>query len=85
MLRTLAPAALIALLSAAALAAGCRRRRPEAVRIAFKPGSLAAPVMLAIEMGATASDVKLTIHPHPTLSEMMHEAVLAADGRPLHI
>ena len=26
-----------------------------------------------------------TVFPHPTLSEMMHEAVLAADGRVLHI
>jgi len=25
------------------------------------------------------------VFPHPTLSEMMHEAVLAAYGRPLHI
>jgi len=26
-----------------------------------------------------------TVFPHPTLSEMLHEAVLAAYGRPLHI
>jgi dihydrolipoamide dehydrogenase len=26
-----------------------------------------------------------TNFPHPTLSEMMHESVLAAYGRPLHI
>jgi dihydrolipoamide dehydrogenase len=26
-----------------------------------------------------------TVFPHPTLSEMMHESVLAAYGRPLHI
>ena len=26
-----------------------------------------------------------TVFPHPTLSEMMHEAVLAADGRVIHI
>jgi dihydrolipoamide dehydrogenase len=25
------------------------------------------------------------VFPHPTLSEMLHEAVLAAYGRPLHI
>src|SRR5690349_17097001 len=30
-------------------------------------------------------DFVRTIFPHPTLSEMMHEAVLAADGRVLHI
>ena len=31
-------------------------------------GELIAEGVLAIEMGATASDVKLTIHPHPTLT-----------------
>ncbi|MFL6729904.1 MAG: dihydrolipoyl dehydrogenase [Sphingomicrobium sp.] len=30
-------------------------------------------------------DFAQTVFPHPTLSEMMHEAVLAADGRVLHI
>jgi dihydrolipoyl dehydrogenase len=34
---------------------------------------------------ATDAELRATIFPHPTLSEMMHEAVLAADGRPLHI
>jgi dihydrolipoamide dehydrogenase len=33
----------------------------------------------------TDAELQATIFPHPTLSEMMHEAVLAADGRPLHI
>jgi dihydrolipoamide dehydrogenase len=33
----------------------------------------------------TETELERTIFPHPTLSEMMHEAVLAADGRPLHI
>ena len=35
---------------------------------------------VAIEMGAVAHDLSLTIHPHPTLSEMMKEAVLDAYG-----
>ena len=30
-------------------------------------------------------DFVQTVFPHPTLSEMMHEAVLAAEGRVLHI
>ena len=30
-------------------------------------------------------DFAQTVFPHPTLSEMMHEAVLAADGKVLHI
>ena len=33
----------------------------------------------------TDQDLAHTIFPHPTLSEMMHEAVLAADGGALHI
>jgi dihydrolipoamide dehydrogenase len=33
----------------------------------------------------TDQDLAHTIFPHPTLSEMMHEAVLAADGIALHI
>jgi dihydrolipoamide dehydrogenase len=33
----------------------------------------------------TDAELAATIFPHPTLSEMMHEAVLAAEGRPLHI
>ncbi|MBS0276441.1 MAG: dihydrolipoyl dehydrogenase [Proteobacteria bacterium] len=33
----------------------------------------------------TDAELAHTIFPHPTLSEMLHEAVLAADGRPLHI
>lgn len=32
-----------------------------------------------------AEDFIHTVFPHPTLSEMMHESVLAADGRALHI
>jgi dihydrolipoamide dehydrogenase len=33
----------------------------------------------------TEAELQHTIFPHPTLSEMMHESVLAADGRALHI
>jgi dihydrolipoamide dehydrogenase len=37
-------------------------------------GDLIAEGVLAIEMGALAKDVALTIHPHPTLSETIMEA-----------
>ena len=37
-------------------------------------GELIAEGVLAIEMGATASDLKMTIHPHPTLSETLMES-----------
>jgi dihydrolipoamide dehydrogenase len=40
---------------------------------------------IARNLEATEAELQTTIFPHPTLSEMMHESVLAADGRPLHI
>ena len=40
---------------------------------------------IARTLEATDSELQASVFPHPTLSEMMHEAVLAADGRPLHI
>ncbi|MGQ0741600.1 MAG: dihydrolipoyl dehydrogenase [Alphaproteobacteria bacterium] len=40
---------------------------------------------VARTLEATEAELMATVFPHPTLSEMMHEAVLAADGRPLHI
>jgi dihydrolipoamide dehydrogenase len=46
---------------------------------------LAAEAALAVEMGATAEDVALTIAPHPTLSEAIAEAAMGATGRPLHV
>jgi dihydrolipoamide dehydrogenase len=35
-------------------------------------------------MAATAEDLALTVHAHPTLAEAMFEAALAATGHPLH-
>src|SRR5574338_1437151 len=40
---------------------------------------------LAIEMGAVVEDLRLTIHPHPTLSEAVMEAAAAALGEAVHI
>jgi dihydrolipoamide dehydrogenase len=40
---------------------------------------------LAIEMGAVAQDVNLTVHPHPTLSEALREATAAAIGEAVHV
>ena len=37
-------------------------------------GELIAEGVLAIEMGATATDLKLSIHPHPTLTETVMES-----------
>ncbi|BAU56531.1 dihydrolipoamide dehydrogenase of pyruvate dehydrogenase complex [Halorhodospira halochloris] len=43
-------------------------------------GELIAEVVLAIEMGAEAHDIGLTVHPHPTLSETVAMAAEAAAG-----
>jgi dihydrolipoamide dehydrogenase len=43
-------------------------------------GDLISEVMLAIEMGADAADIGMTIHPHPTLSETVAMAAEAFDG-----
>ena len=48
-------------------------------------GELIAEGVLAIEMGATASDVKLTIHAHPTLSETVMEAAEQFFGTATHV
>jgi dihydrolipoamide dehydrogenase len=40
--------------------------------------------VIARQMEATEEDLMATIFPHPTLSEMMHEATLAAYGRAIH-
>ncbi len=48
-------------------------------------GELIAEGVLAIEMGATAEDMKLTIHPHPTLSETVMEAAEVFFGQATHV
>ena len=48
-------------------------------------GELIAEGVLAIEMGATAEDLKLTIHPHPTLSETLMEAAEVFFGQSTHV
>ncbi|NVB36925.1 dihydrolipoyl dehydrogenase [Pseudenhygromyxa sp. WMMC2535] len=40
---------------------------------------------LAIEMGAFAEDIALTIHPHPTLGEAVMEAAKHAIGEAIHV
>jgi len=43
-------------------------------------GDLIAEVGLAIEMGANAADISLTVHPHPTLSETVAMAAEMYEG-----
>ncbi len=47
-------------------------------------GELIAEAVLAMEFSASAEDIQRTIHAHPTLSEALHEASLAADKRAIH-
>ena len=45
---------------------------------------LIAEAVAAMEFGAASEDIARICHAHPTLSEVMHEAALAVDKRPLH-
>jgi dihydrolipoamide dehydrogenase len=47
--------------------------------------ALIAEAALAIEMGATAEDIALTVHTHPTLPESVMEAAEAVHGMAVHI
>ena len=57
---------------------GCHIVGPEA-------GTLIAEIALAMEFGGSAEDIARTCHAHPTLNEVVKEAALAVDGRPIHI
>jgi len=48
-------------------------------------GELIAEGVLAIEMAANVTDLKLTIHPHPTLSETLMEAAEVFFGQSTHM
>lgn len=48
--------------------------------VGVKAGELIAEAVLALEMGADAHDIGLTIHPHPTLSETLNFAAEVAEG-----
>jgi len=46
---------------------------------------LIAEMGLALDQELTREELHATIHAHPTLSEVIHEAALAAEGRAIHI
>jgi len=48
-------------------------------------GELIAEAVLALEMGATAEDLKATIHAHPTLSETVMESAEVFFGHSTHL
>lgn len=48
-------------------------------------GEMISEAVVAIEMGASVTDLKLSIHPHPTLSETLMEAAELYFGQCTHI
>ena len=57
---------------------GCHMIGPNA-------SEMIAEIVLAFEYRASADDIGMTVHAHPTLSEVTKEAALATLGRALHI
>lgn len=51
----------------------------------YEASDLIAEATLCIEMGGTVSDIGLTVHPHPTLSETFMEAAHVVEGHAIHI
>jgi dihydrolipoamide dehydrogenase len=56
------------------------RRLIGAAMAGVNAGELIAETVLALEMGADAADIGLTVHPHPTLSETVFFAAEIAEG-----
>ena len=52
--------------------------------IGANASELISEAVTAMEFGAVSEDIARICHAHPTLSEVMHEAALAVDKRPLH-
>ena len=48
-------------------------------------GNMIAEAVIAMEFGASAEDIALTCHAHPTETEAMREAAMAAFGKPIHM
>jgi dihydrolipoamide dehydrogenase len=48
-------------------------------------GELVSEAVVGIEMGASAADLALSIHPHPTLSETLMEAAEVHLGQSTHL
>ena len=53
--------------------------------IGASAADLVQQAVIAMEFGASAEDLALTVFSHPTLSEGVHEAALAALGHAIHI
>lgn len=46
---------------------------------------LLAEPLLAVNLEATIAEIDMTVHPHPTLSEAIKEAAMAATGQAIHL
>lgn len=55
-----------------------------AVIVGHRASELIAEPVSVMAMGGCAGDIALTIHGHPTLSEITREAAMSLTGRPLH-
>jgi dihydrolipoamide dehydrogenase len=53
--------------------------------ISAQASEMIAEAVIAMEFGASAEDLGLTMFAHPTLSEGLHEAALAVSGHAIHI
>jgi dihydrolipoamide dehydrogenase len=53
--------------------------------VGVEAGEMIAEAMLALEMGATAKDIALTMHAHPTLAETIGEAAEWVEGHGVHM
>ena len=53
--------------------------------VGYQASDLIAEAALAIELGATAEDIALTVHAHPTWPESMMEAAEAVHNKAIHI
>ena len=56
----------------------------EAYRGVHKGTELIAEMGLALDQELTIDEIHATIHAHPTMSEVIHEATLAAEGHAIH-
>ncbi|ODA93769.1 dihydrolipoyl dehydrogenase [Mesorhizobium sp. SEMIA 3007] len=63
---------------------GASRKVVGAHMIGPSVSELIAVFSLAMTLGATREQLITAIFPHPTISEAMHEAILASDGRAIH-
>jgi dihydrolipoamide dehydrogenase len=52
--------------------------------VGARASDMIAELVLALEFGATWEDIAYTSHAHPTLAEIIKEAALAVDKRPIH-